>query len=217
VIQWVLSLGPDAPRSPIITLEPYLLLLDRKCDEALASAEQFSESDPRGAVYRGAANACLAAFHGQPQRWAAARRQLATALAGSGTLQCAERATLEWVEAIVGLHDEDRTRTFVPEAPQGFYSGIERLVPDHGPAGTEVRVEGTNLHCVGEVTVEQGTLERSVMLFHDPGGHSASFIAPPDLAPGRAEIVFHGDVDPWVMGRATYTYDAGSADASRGG
>ena len=216
MIQWVLSLGPDAPKGPIITLEPYLLLLEHKCDEALASAERISESNPAGAVYRGASNACLAAFHGQPQRWAAARRYLAAALAGSGQLECAERATLEWLEGIVGLHDEDRSRTFVAATPKGFYSGIEQLVPDHGPAGTEVQVKGTNLDCVDDVSLAQGNVEQRATLFHDPGGRNASFTAPDGLAPGRAEVVFHSNL-PWGMGGATFTYEAGTAGSPPGG
>jgi hypothetical protein len=216
VVEWVLSLGPDAPRSPIITLEPYLLLLDRKCDEALASAEAISESNPAGAVYRGASNACLAAFGGQPQRWAAARRHLTTALAASGQLQCAERATLEWLEAVVGLHDEDRTRAFVAQAPQGFYSSIEPLEPDHGPAGAEVLVKGTNLDCVDEVSLVQGNVDERARLFPDAGGGTASFTVPEGLAPGRAEAVFRSDL-PWGMGRATFTYEAGTAGSPPGG
>jgi hypothetical protein len=220
VVQWVLSLGPEAPTSPAVEIEPYLLLLRRDCAGALESANTWfgDQDDARGAVYRGAATACLAAFHGQPQRWAAASRHLTIALAGSHRLSCAERVTLEWLEAIVGLHEEDRTRAFAAEAPQGYYSGVERLSPDHGPAGQEVRVEGSNLRCGVEVEITQGSQVVSAQLFPEPGGGGAAFTAPEGLAPGPAEVAVLGDVDSWVIGRATFTYEeAGTADPAPGG
>jgi hypothetical protein len=211
VIQWVLSLGPDAPTTPAVEIEPYLLLLERDCAGALQSANTWfaNQDDPRGAVYRGAASACLAAFHDQPQRWAAARRHLAIALAGAGTLRCAEQATLEWLEAVVGLHDEDRTRGFEAQAPQGFYSHVDRLDPDHGPAGRVVQVEGANLQCASGVRLEQGEEQVVADLEPDPSGRLAFFTVPEGLAPGEAELVVLGYIDDWEMGRAAFTYEAG--------
>ena len=211
MVKWVLSLGPDAPTTPAIEIEPYLSLLKRDCAGALRSADRVfgNQDDPRGAVYRGAANACLAAFHGQPQRWAPARRQLAIALAGSAKLRCAEQTTLAWLESVVGLHDEDRTRGFEAQAPQGFYSQVERLEPDHGTAGQEVRVEGTNLQCAIGVRIEQGTQSELADLIPDPGGGGASFTVPEGLAPGAAEVVVLGYIDDWQMGRVAFTYEAG--------
>ena len=143
MVKWVLSLGPDAPTTPAIEIEPYLWLLKRDCAGALRSADRVfgNQDDPRGAVYRGAANACLAAFHGQPQRWAPARRQLAIALAGSANLRCAERTTLAWLESVVGLHDEDRARGAVGvRIEQGTQSELADLIPDPGGGGASFTV-----------------------------------------------------------------------------
>ena len=129
-----------------------------------------------------------AARAGRPQRWVPARRQLAIALAGSANLRCAGQTTLEWLESVVGLHDEDRTRGFEAQARQGFYSQVERLEPDHGTAGQEVRVEGTNLQCAIGVRIEQGTQSELADLIPDPGGGGASFTVPEGLAPGAAEV-----------------------------
>ena len=69
----------------------------------------------------------------------------------------AEQTTLEWPESVVGLHDEDRTPRIRGAGAAGFYSQVERFEPDHGAAGQEVQVEGTNLQCAIGVRVEQGT------------------------------------------------------------
>jgi hypothetical protein len=223
-IRWILSLGPDGPTSPIFYIEPYLRLHEHKCAEALATvdANDYFEHRRSGAVYRGAATACLAAFHQQPQRWIEARRSLAAAQSSTEDLNCPERVTLAWLQQVVGFHEQDPDRTFVAQEPQGFYTGIERLDPDHGPPGKQVRVKGSNLHCANEIEVTQaGSKPKNIPVTHDPSG-SLTFTAPDGFSPGQAKVTLLNTKEIYTIGDATFTYDeaggAGSSpDSSAGG
>jgi hypothetical protein len=226
-IRWILSLGPEGPDSPIFYIEPYIDLRKGKCAEALTRIEQTELSDHQRAIYRGAATACLAAFHQQPQRWAEARRHLADARSSSAELNCPERVTLAWLQQIVGLHERDPDRPFVAQQPQGFYTGIEQLVPDHGPSGTQVRVEGNNVDCATRVKVVSGTgnKEEEVPFKPDPSGRSGTFEAPAGFDAGPAKVTLRNEGENYTIGHATFTYkdedkDKGadsSPDSSAGG
>lgn len=206
-IRWILSLGPEGPDSPIFYIEPYIDLRDGNCAEALANIELSDLSDHQRAIYRGAATACLAAFHRQPQRWAEARRHLADARSSSAKLNCPERVTLAWLEQIVGLHEQDPDRPFVAQQPQGFYTSIEQLVPDHGPSGTQVRVEGNNLDCATRVVVKATGKKDEVGFKPDPSGRSGTFEAPAGFDAGPATVTLCNQGENWTIGHATFTYE----------
>ena len=229
VIRWILSLAPEGPTSPTSNVKPYLLLRKRECSEALTWIDSPDNkdqlSDRERAVYRGTATACLAAFHQQPQRWVEARRHLANASSSSEKLNCPARLTLAWLQQVVGLHEQDPDRTFVDEQPQGVYAGIQQqLEPDHGSAGEQVRVEGTNLDCVSFVSVDRKDDSKdpeSARYTVDPSGRRLTFTAPDGFDPGPVDVTFDGN-ETYVVGRATFTYDkderAGSSpDSSAGG
>ena len=187
VVKWVLSLGPDAPTTPAIEIEPYLSLLERDCAGALQSADRVfgNQDDPRGAVYRGAANACLAAFQGQPQRWAPARRQLASPSPAAPT--CAVPSSRRWSgwSRSSGCTTRTGPRVRGAGAAGVLQPGRDRLEPDHGAAGQEVRVVGTNLQCASGVRVEQKTRSEPADVIPDPGGGGASFTVPEGLRSRR--------------------------------
>jgi hypothetical protein len=229
VIRWILSLAPEGPTSPTSNVKPYLLLRNRECSEALTWIDSPDNkdqlSDRERAVYRGTATACLAAFHQQPQRWPEAGRHLADARSSSEKLNCPARLTLAWLQQVVGLHEQNPERTFVDEQPQGVYAGIQQqLEPDHGSAGEQVHVEGTNLDCVSFVSVDRKNDSKdaeSARYTVDPSGHRLTFTAPDGFDPGPVDVTFDGNED-YVVGRATFTYDkdegAGtSPDSSAGG
>jgi hypothetical protein len=213
-IRWILSLGPEGPTSPTSDVRPYMFLRDGDCDEALARIEHLTEtdqlSDRQRAIYRGAATACLAAFHQQPQRWAEARRHLADARSSSAKLNCPERVTLAWLEQIVGLHERDPDRPFVAQQPQGFYTGIEQLVPDHGASGTQVRVEGNNLDCATNVVVtgigNKEEKKEELPFTPDPSGRSGTFEAPAGFDAGPAQVTLCNQRENYTIGHATFTY-----------
>jgi hypothetical protein len=193
-------------------------LHEHKCAEALATVDANDYFDHRraGAVYRGAATACLAAFHQQPQRWIEARRSLAAAQSSTEDLNCPERVTLAWLEQVVGLHEQDPDRPFVAQEPQGFYTGIERLDPDHGPKGKQVRVKGSNLDCANEIAVTQaGSKLENIPVTHDPSG-SLTFTAPGGFNPGQAKVTLLNTNENYTIGEATFTYEAGGADSTPG-
>ena len=217
-IRWILSLGPGGPTSPIFYIEPYLRLRERKCDEALAIVDANDYFDHRraGAVYRGAATACLAAFHEQPQRWAEARRYLADARSSSEELNCPERATLAWLQQVVDLHEQDPDRTFVAQQPQGFYTGIERLDPDHGHKGDQVQVKGNNLDCTNEIAVTQaGSKPENIPVTHDSSG-TITFTAPGGFNPGQAKVTLLNTKENYTIGDITFIYEAEGAGSSPG-
>jgi hypothetical protein len=220
-IRWILSLGPKGPDSPIFYIEPYLRLRERACDAALASVDSypdyFDAHSRSAAVYRGAATACLAAFHQQPQRWAEARQHLTIASSSGQPLNCPERATLVWLERIVELHEQDPQRPFVLEESQGSYINVARLVPDHGGEGDEVRVEGSNLDCTRSVEVSRGGGDPKYATFtHGPGGQSLTFTAPGGFSPGRVTVAFLNNDENYTVGEASFTYDDETASSTPG-
>jgi hypothetical protein len=189
-IRWILSLGPEGPTSPVPFIAPYLDLRDGECAEALNRVELDKEqlSDHQWAIYRGAATACLAAFHQQPRRWAEARRHLADAQSSSAQLNCPERVTLAWLQLVVGLHEQDPDRAFVAQEPQGFYTAVERIDPANGKAGDQVTVEGNNLDCATRVFVSRGGNEEEVPFNPDQGGRSGTFKAPAGFSTGPVRV-----------------------------
>jgi hypothetical protein len=215
-IRWILSLGPEGPSSPVFYISPYVDLRDGKCAEALTRIDKDPLSDHQRAIYRGAATACLAAFHQQPQRWAEARRHLADARSSSAELNCPERVTLAWLEQIVGLHERDPDRPFVAQQPQGFYTGIEQLVPDHGPSGTQVRVEGNNLDCATRVVVSATGKKDELGFTPDPSGRSGTFEAPAGFNAGPATVTLCNQGENYTIGHATFTYKDEDNDKGAG-
>jgi IPT/TIG domain len=206
VIRWIMSLGPEGPSSPIFFIAPYLHLRDGDCAQALNRVELDNLSGHRRAIYRGAATACLAAFHQQPKRWAEARRHLADAQSSSAQLNCPERVTLAWLQQVVGLHQQDPDRAFVAQKPQGFYTAVERIDPTNGKAGDQVTVEGTNLDCATKVTVGRGGTPKEEPFKPDQGGRSGTFKAPTGFSPGPVRVTLINEGENYTIGHATFTY-----------
>ena len=224
-IRWILSLGPKGPDSPIFYIDPYLRLRERACDEALASVDSypdyFDQHSRAAAVYRGAATACLAAFHQQPQRWAEARQHLTIASSSGQPLNCPERATLVWLQLVVELHEQDPQRPFVAEQPHGSYTNVVGLVPDHGQEGDTVRVEGSNLDCTSAVEVSNGDHKETPTITRGPGGRSLTFTAPGGFKSGQVKVTLLNNSENYTIGEASFTYDDETAsstpDSSAGG
>jgi IPT/TIG domain len=216
VIRWIMSLGPEGPTSPIFFIAPYLDLRDGNCAEALNRVELDKEhlSNHQWAIYRGAATACLAAFHQQPRRWAEARRHLADAQSSSAQLNCPERVTLAWLQLVVGLHEQDPDRAFVVQKPQGFYTAVERIDPTNGKAGDQITVEGNNLDCATKVTVSRSAKQKKELPFNpDQGGRSGTFKAPAGFSTGPVRVTLKNEGENYTIGHATFTYKDSSGVA----
>jgi hypothetical protein len=212
-IRWIMSLAPEGPDSPTSDVRPYMFLRDRNCAEALRRVDELTQSgelrDYQRAIYRGAATACLAAFHRQPQRWVEARRHLTDAISSNAKLKCSERMTLAWLQLLVGLHERDPDRTFVAQPPQGIYATMGQITPDRGSPGDEVQVEGSNLDCVDFVSLDVPDRPevniKDALFTVDPGGRRLTFTAPDGFDPGPVQVTFGGN-DDYVVGQVTFTY-----------
>jgi hypothetical protein len=150
VIAWILGLGPSAPTGPS-AFRAYGLLVDGDCQGVL---DRFAEGHPEalrlGAaseeLYRAAASACLAAFHGRPDLWAAAETDTASTPVGDGS--CLDRAVGEMLVSLVAAHRDDPAAGFERAGGTGSTPPcptITQLSPPRGPPGTVVRISGDHL------------------------------------------------------------------------
>ncbi|MGQ0609203.1 MAG: PASTA domain-containing protein, partial [Chloroflexota bacterium] len=114
VIAWILGLGPSAPTGPP-EFQAYQLLLDGSC-ATLAERLQTDGDDLRTLddaaqrLYAGTAAACLAALHGQPERWADAEN----ALQGlEPPVSCVDVTAYELLRRLVDAHASSPSAQFV--------------------------------------------------------------------------------------------------------
>lgn len=167
IIAWLLDLGPSAPSGPSeIRAYEHLMtfdcagLMERLDVDGHPDALNLAQSET---LYRAAGTACLAAFDGRSELWQAAR-DLADR-AGEPSTSCLDRATRRLLDDLLDAHDADATAIFEPATGEGDAQAppcprIDRLVPDHGPLGTEIRIEGANLHVDVEVHLLYGDPNR---------------------------------------------------------
>lgn len=213
VIAWLLDLGPSAPSGPSeIRAYEHLMTLDcaglmERLDDD--GHDQALNLGPSETLYRATGTACLAAFDGRSELWPTAR-ELADH-AGEPSTSCLDRATRRLLDDLLAAHDADPKAIFEPATGEGDAQAppcprIDRVVPDRGPLGSAIRIEGTNFHeevGVRMVYGESGDLryeslevagtsstELHVILEGDHGGYGtvciALFTSPPDwYADGR--------------------------------
>jgi hypothetical protein len=164
LIAWLLDLGPSAPSGPS-EFRAYERLMTLDCAGLMERLDDAEHDDalnlrPRSeALYRAVGSACLAAFDGRSDLWPAAR-ELA-AVAGEGTGSCLDRATRRLLDELLDAHEADPTAIFEPATGESDAQAppcprIDRLVPDGGPLGAEIRIEGANLAEVDEVRMVYG-------------------------------------------------------------
>jgi hypothetical protein len=151
VIAWILSLGPGAPIGPP-EFTAYRELQQLRCEQVFDRVAELDQ--PARRLYKGAAKACLAALDGRTRLWRAADAAYVSVAPRSAELTCMDQAALRLLRRLVVLHRRHPDRQFrlapasaaqAPPCPD-----ITALAPDHGPAGTVVRLTGENL--VGTVS-----------------------------------------------------------------
>lgn len=161
LVTWLLALGPSAPAIPT-EFAIYEKLESRQCDsisqDDLSGGWDNGTASAAARVYRGAASACRAAFHGQPNLWAAAEEALGQAGSQTSNLACIDLAVLDLLRQLVKLHRSNPEGEFEVGSPAGGgISGpcptLSRLDPDRGPQGTEVKISGANLSRLEQVEV----------------------------------------------------------------
>lgn len=157
-ITWILGLAPGAPAGPP-EFQAYELVLNGDCVTLAQGLQPDGElralSDAAQRLYGAVADACLAALHGQPGRWAAAEDAL-QALASP--VSCLDVATYELLQRLVDAHRANpsgpfEARTDPASAAAPPCPTITQLDPNHGPSGTRVRITGMNLDHVVEVLI----------------------------------------------------------------
>jgi len=158
VIAWILALPPDAPPGPP-EFQGYQHLLDGTC-QLLADGVATEDHDLQGldeetgGLYGGLAAACLAAFHGQPDRWADAD----AVFDGLGPPDgCVNVAAYDLLRRLVEAHRSNPAGEFSEADPSVAHAPpcptISALEPTQGPPGTQVRILGTNLDQVLKIFV----------------------------------------------------------------
>ncbi len=206
IVAWIKDLGPlgggsgpsDAAFSSIV---------NDKCTAAITWAKDLSE--PVRSLYEGTGSACLAAFHGQPQRWSRAEAALVTVTSRRASLDCFGQATFLLLKQLVDLHRTDPNRPLRkgkaspgsgPRCPQ-----ILTVDPDHGPAagGYPVRING--IHLPTSVGIHFGNVYRRVTSTKD--GREAIVIAPPRGAQEEQVSVWPDGWPYQAMNSARFSYD----------
>jgi hypothetical protein len=152
VFAWILGLGPSAPTGPS-AFRAYRLLAEGDCQGLLDRfdpdhPERLSLADASATLYRGAAAACLAAFHDEVDRWADAEQAASTAGVGDGG--CLDRAVSALLADLLAAHRDDPDARFERSSDPSAASAppcptLLEVVPAAGPPGTDVRLRGEHL------------------------------------------------------------------------
>jgi hypothetical protein len=152
VFAWILGLGPSAPTGPS-AFRAYRLLAEGDCQGLLDRfdpdhPERLSLADASATLYRGAAAACLAAFHDEVERWADAEQ--AASAAGVGDGGCLDRAVSALLADLLAAHRDDPAARFERSSDPTAASAppcptLLEVVPAAGPPGTDVRLRGEHL------------------------------------------------------------------------
>jgi hypothetical protein len=213
VVAWVLSLGPGAPEGPP-EFTAYRELQQLRCEKVFDRVAELKE--PARTLYKGAARACLAAFSGRADLWSRADAAYDAVAGRRGELTCMDRAAFALLERLVTLNTQFPHRSFengptaaakAPPCPS-----IVGLTPDHGPAGTLVRMTGQHLgeNVVGVDVVDSfGTALPAVNVSHEKGALAFTMPeAPPAGASAMACVVVRAALD-WSADGAMFTYESG--------
>jgi hypothetical protein len=156
-------LAPTAPKGPP-QFEVYRLLQSRHCDAVVTQGDFPSLAPDVQTLYRGASEACRAAFGtgDQSERWAAATRSYDAVAPHAGSLSCFDVATLSLLKLLLDQQRRNPGDTFevstasnVPMPSPPRCPTITRLDPSSGPPGTTtpVTIRGTNLDQVQSVSI----------------------------------------------------------------
>jgi hypothetical protein len=205
-VRWIKDLGIMGGAGDTGPVAAYGQLSDGECAFMLPlDTEQFTARELR--LYRGAAHACLAAFHGEPGRWAQAAADFAALSGQTGGFNCLDRNAYSLLKSLVETHRQAPTARLVrgggadgaaPACPR-----ILDVVPNHGPAagGYPVRLVGEHLPARAVVEWSGRSFEVSTK-----DGREATLTVPP-LGDAQIASIW---VDGWpygLYGAVEFTYD----------
>jgi hypothetical protein len=151
-IAWILNLAPGSPTGPP-EFRAYRALMEVasggcvRLADGLAPDGGIELEGTARALYAGAADACLAAFHGRADLWGAA---IATYAALPSPTSCMDVAAHRLYGELIRWHAENPNGQFVAlvnpgQAQEPPCPTVTALTPDRGPRGTTVLVTGINL------------------------------------------------------------------------
>ncbi|MCO8275113.1 IPT/TIG domain-containing protein [Actinoplanes sp. TRM 88003] len=166
-------------------------------------------------LYRTAAQACLAAFHGKTSLWSAAGAGVERLSARSSSFDCIDRAAYEVTRALVEIH---RTQPDVilergrADSARGPCPRLLSVTPSSGPAAGGYPVVITGEQLPNPAVIHFGAVTRTVATSN---GRTLRFTVPP--------VGQYRDVGVWVEGwpyesnhSPTFTYDPPAAKESSG-
>ncbi|GAA3918280.1 IPT/TIG domain-containing protein [Actinoplanes auranticolor] len=181
-----------------------------QCAELLRDVESASREEVDHTtrdLYRAAAQACLAAFHGKRALWPAADAAVEQLSGRSAALDCIDRSVYELTRALVRIHRSDPDavlrRGRADEADGPDCPRLRSVEPGSGPAagGYEVRLVGE--HLPDPAVVHFGEVTRTV---RTSGGRFAVVTVPP-MGKYKGVSVW---IEGWpyeVMHSPTFSYD----------
>lgn len=218
VIAWVLSLGPGAPDGPP-EFTAYRDLQQLRCGKVFDRVAELKE--PAQTLYTGAANACLAAFDARSELWPKSATAYDAVVGRRSELNCMDQAALGLLERLVTSHAQHPDRSFrnapTTQAQAPPCPSISGLTPDHGPAGTLVRMAGQHLggNVVAIDVVDSAGNSQPAANVTEVGGDLEFTMpeAPPPDASSVACVVVRASPD-WSADGATFTYESEQAGAA---
>jgi hypothetical protein len=143
------------------------------------SAPKDEVDNPTLTLYRAAAQACLAAFHGKQSLWPAADAAVEELSGRSAALDCIDRSAYDLTRTLVKIHrsapDAVLQRGHADDA-DGPCPRVRSIEPGGGPAagGYEVRITGEKLP--NPAVIHFGEVTRAVPT---SGGRTAVVTVPP--------------------------------------
>jgi len=229
VIPFLSDFGPLAGGPDDMLIGAYESLSRGDCEGVLTSIAHPDWDEPSRSqfrsLYEGAAAACLAAFHNQPNLWSRAARAegaLTSAQPHATQFDCLDMAVYRFLQSLIEVHRQDPEAQLIKGNTEGGgpCPRVLEVIPDHGPrqGGYSVRLVGVNLP--PEAGIYFGDHYVTVAT---QGGREAIITVPPveTALPGYsmddpAEAVSSVCADGWFYGFlncATFVYDGAAPRA----
>lgn len=212
IVAWILGLGPSAPQGPP-EFTAYRELQNLRCANVFDRVDELDE--PAVTLYRGAAQACLAAFEGHDELWSKAKAARGIVADRRKELTCMDRAAFALLERLLALHDEHPHRPFEKaaagrsEAPP--CPSIIALTPEPASQGDLVRIIGDHLdgNVSGvELIDSNGNAQAGGALTPVDSGFTFTLPEePPSDASATVCLVLRAEPD-WIADGTLFTYNA---------
>ncbi|WP_157240698.1 hypothetical protein [Catenuloplanes japonicus] len=196
VVEWLRNFTPSGGSGPDgnATDSAYANLMQGDCQGAwevaadgVFRADTFSASESLRRLYRSAAAACLAAFHGRRDLWAEAHEWYNNI--DPGSFSCWDRLVHEFVRSMIDVHLADADALFVRGGnTRSGCPELKGLRPNSGPreGGYQVEVLGRNLPDSLDMVWEDGAVLTARRAYQ---GGPLLFTVPPEAPDGDGFVL----------------------------